>query len=139
MPKAYYMGKRMVGRVPRHSMCDDEGGTWHYPKAKDHMFWGAIIGHEYETEEKDNGDDGFKLPSAAGWHGADTGVIHPNRDRWQADHRLAIEKKKASSEEPAPELMQHVNALRAAVGHMSAPQRVTFLAYLISTFTSWRV
>lgn len=137
MGKAYYTGKRMVAKTPRHSMCDSEG-SWHYPKAKDMTFYGARIGHEYETpEEKQDGATAFVLPRY-NWSECETGNVHPDRDAWQAEHRLAIELRKQSNQDLAPELQAHVDALRDAVARMNSGERITFLAYLITTFTSWR-
>lgn len=136
MGKAYYMGKRMVGKMPRHTMRNDES-EWHYPKAKDHHFYGAQIGHQYETPDGDS-NVGFILPKTAGWRDADTGEVHEDRDKWQAEHRLTLETKKASSQEVAPELQRHVNELRAACERMSMAERATFLSYLINQFMKWR-
>ena len=127
MKKGFYCGKRMVGTVPRHFM-QNESGSWHYPKAKDISFYGAIIGREYNMPET-----GLPRP----WHSAETGVVSPDADKWQADHRDALEVKKASTVEPSPEVMKHVEALRVACRGMTSAQRTRFLVYLIERFTSW--
>ncbi len=139
MPKAFYMGKRMVGRMPRHSMCDNEGNSWHYPKAKDVMFFGAQIGHEYETEHtQSSGASGFALPGRAGWRDAATGNVHEDALQWEGEHRLALEIKKASNAAPDQKVQEHVGALRSACDRMSTSERAKFLTYLITTFMSWR-
>lgn len=126
--KAFYIGKRMVGKMPRHSMTDGQG-SWHYPKAKDASFYGAVIGREYRMEEG-------KLPRP--WHTAETGVVSDLADSWQAQHRDTLELKKASTKEIAPEVSQAVEVLVEACRGMTGPQRTRFLSYLIERFTSWR-
>lgn len=133
MARAYYMGKRMVGRTPRHTMCNDTH-IWRYPKAKDLYFFGAKIGHEYEAGP----DSDFELPPCASWTAHETGRVHRDALEWQAEHRIALETRKAASADPAPELQEHVDALRKAVSRLSSAERTKFLAYLITTFTSWR-
>jgi len=123
----FYMGKRLVGKMPRHTMQNDEGG-WHYPKAKDVSFYGAVIGREYTMPEK-----GLPRP----WHDAETGNVHPCAEEWQVEHRDALELKKASTKEPAPEVMEHVEALAEACRKMTSAQRTRFLTYLIERFTKW--
>lgn len=135
MSKAFYMGKRLERGMPRHTMCDETGRSWFYPRAKDLHFSGAQIGHAYENQKSD-GSEGFGLPDI--WSKCDTGDVHPDREKWQAEHRLAIELKKQAATVPDAELKAHVDALREAVARMTQNQRVTFLAYLITTFTTWR-
>ena len=129
--KMFYKGKRLVGKVMKHT-CTDGETQWHYPKAKDYMFYGAEIGREYETNSENH-----KLPKL--WHEAFTGNISDKSEIWQIQQRADLQKKKEINKEPSPELIQHVEAIRLALQSCSRNDRTRFITYLIETLMSWRL
>lgn len=133
MRPVYYMGKRLNDAgIPKHTFCDDEG-SWHYPKGKDSQFYGIQIGEEYSVESND-GTTTF--PSI--WYDAATGNTHDAAEKWQAQHRVEIEKNKAKNKTISPQLDDLIEQLREAVGLMTVNERTAFLTHLITRFMNWR-
>jgi len=125
-----YQGKRLVGKVLKHC-CTDGETSWHYPKAKDYLFYGAVIGREYEAK-----DEKHRLPED--WSKAETGVVHPMAQEWQLQQRLDIEKKKGMGKPISPELDELLDQIDTLLENCNKNQRTAFLVFLIERMTKWR-
>lgn len=130
MKTFYYYGKRKQKSTLKHKIVGEDGKVYVYGKAKDFLFYGAQIGHEYRF------DDDEALPK--NWKDAKTGNVHEKAEMWQAECRLDLQRNKAKNVKQSPELLAHVEALRSACNYMSANERAYFLTWLITQFMSWK-
>ncbi len=125
----YYKGKRLQGKVLKHTFLEKDGDGKYWVKVTDREFYGCVIGGLYEMPDK-----GFPVWSEVRQGGQD----HSNAAIWQASHKAAIALKLAGTKPVAPQIEKHVDALSLAARNMNNNERAAFLAYLIRQFMSWR-
>lgn len=127
--RIYYKGKRLQGKVLKHSFLEKDGESKYWVKVTDRELYGCVIGGLYELPDK-----GFPV-----WHEVRReGEDHPCAEEWQAAHKASIALKLAGNKPVAPQIGKHVDALCVAARNMSNNERAAFLAYLIRQFMSWR-